>query len=133
MADEAMTVEELSVELKWFCGCGSPESAANELLNLLDLHPLYENENWKKLPENDGIAYLLLYHLQELELTEHGSVITVGWLTEKGEAVRAALRREKERDHFETLFETRCVHGYTTADLEHDCMAEYARERRDNQ
>lgn len=120
----AMSREELSVFLQeWFCGCGNPEDAADALLRLLRLHPMYEHG--KELDEwvgDNGLAYLLLYSLDRYDLTEHGGSVMGAWLTEKGTAVRDALARE-EADEFEELFTQRCVHGFDIDDESHDCMA----------
>lgn len=112
---------------QWFCGCGSPKDAAGALLHLLCLHPLYENRGEMNAwlgDAGDGVEYLLLYMLDHLELTEHGGTVGGGWLTEKGEKVRDALKRE-EGDGFEALFEQHCVHGFDIGDESHDCMAEW--------
>jgi hypothetical protein len=119
-----VTRQELRVYLKsWFCGCGNLEDAAATLLRLLRLHPLYHG--WGELAAwipDDGVRYLLLYALDRDELTEHGYVVTGAWLTEKGEAVKAALEAE-EPDGFLDLFEQSCVHGFDITDTDHDCMA----------
>jgi len=118
-----MTRQELRVELEWFCGCGSPELAAATLLRILELHPLYEHRaEMDELIPDSGIEYLLLYHLDDRDLTEHGGTVTGGWLTEKGEAVKAALNAEAG-DSFEALFADHCVHGYDFDDDSHDCFA----------
>lgn len=99
-----MTRQELRVELEWFCGCGNNALAAATLLKLLRLHPLYENRSeFEAWITDRGIEYLLLYHLDYKELTDHGSHCGGAWLTEKGEAVRDALARE-ELTAFEELF-----------------------------
>lgn len=123
----AMTRAEIRICLAgWFCGCGSPESAANALLLLLDMHPMYEG--WDKLNEFTGgreDAYLLLYTLDSHDLAEHGSSVGGQWLTDKGEALLAGLRREYAEDGFGVLFDEQyCIHGIgigVDAD-EHDCM-----------
>ena len=55
---------------------------------------------------------LVLYGLDRAGLTEHGSGVEFGWLTDHGRDVRAALRREAAADGFESLNADRCVHGY---------------------
>lgn len=108
---------------EWFCGCGNPEDAAGALLRLLRLHPLYEHhDEFDEWITDGGVAMLLLYQLDRLELTEHGGSVGGGWLTEKGTAVRDALARE-EVDGFEALFADHCVHGFDIDDQDHDCMA----------
>jgi hypothetical protein len=109
----AMTRRELRVFLQdWFCGCGSPDAAADTLRILLALHPLHSNrEAFEALVPNNGIQYLLLYTLDQFDLTEHGGNVGGGWLTDKGHAVLAALDNEKA-DDYEALFAMSCAHGY---------------------
>lgn len=127
-----MTRQELRRFLdKFFCGCGSPEAASASLLRLLEQ---YSDENrdgepaYKALPTwipDEGIRYLVLYWLTELDLLEHGGGVMASWLTGKGQNVLEALRREKA-DDFEALHGMYCIHGY---DVEgpgaegHDCRA----------
>lgn len=135
-----LTRPELRVELQFFCGCGDPEGAADALLEILDLHPLYDHqEEFKRLfPTNWGQRYLVLYMLDEVTRAwrkdkregwfEHGGSVGGQWLTDKGNAVRDALHREKEADNFEGLFPDggHCVHGFAENDEgyeAHDCMA----------
>lgn len=108
-----MTLPELRVFLqKWFCGCGRPATAVEALRTILALHPLYEDGNClETLIPNEGVLYLTLYTLDRFDLTEHGSGIRFGWLTDKGTAVLAALEREKATDGYDTLFAPACVHG----------------------
>lgn len=116
-----MTRQDLSVFLQdWFCGCGNPRDAAAALLRLLRLHPAYDHtEELEALIPDNGIRHLLLYHLDQLGLTEHGGNIGGAWLTDKGEAVQDALSRE-EVDGFVALLQLRCVHGFSD-DEPHDC------------
>ena len=116
-----MTRQDLSIFLQgWFCGCGSPEAAAAALLRLLRLHPAYDHaEELETLVPDNGIRHLLLYHLDQLDLTEHGGNIGGAWLTDKGEMVLDALTRE-EADGFVALLRSRCVHGFSDDEL-HDC------------
>ena len=116
-----MTREELRVVLSWFCGCGAPEAASRALLELLELHPLYEHQEAFQIRfPDDGVQYLLLYLLDHLDLTEHGGNVGGGWLSPKGFAVRDALRREVT-DDFEVLQGPSCIHGYDIDDLRHRC------------
>jgi hypothetical protein len=126
-----VTRQELRVALDWFCGCGSPEGAARTLLDLLELHPLYEHrEKFMETIPGDGLQYLVLYALDHVTQMkpkregwfEHGGSIGGQWLTPEGEAARDALRREAI-DNFEALFEPHCIHGYDAGDESHDCMA----------
>lgn len=123
-AEKAMGRRELRIALEWFCGCGTPSDAATALLYLLQLHPLYDHrEEFEKFVNDDGLAYLTLYWLAHLELTEHGGTVDGGWLTDSGEAMRAGLERE-ESDNFEALFAQHCIHGYDSGDPRHDCLGD---------
>ena len=116
-----MTREELRVALGPFiCGCGCPEQAAQGLLAILELCPLFENEGFEQLSKLCGdkrFAYLLVYILNNRKLLEHGGSAGGSWLTPHGEVMREALRREFA-DGFETLFagEGWCIHGYIYGD-----------------
>jgi hypothetical protein len=109
----AMTRRELRVFLQdWFCGCGSLGSAADTLRIILALHPLHSTrEAFEVLLPHEGVECLLLYTLDNLGLTEHGTNIRYGWLTDKGKAVLAGLEREKSNG-YEALFASGCIHGY---------------------
>jgi hypothetical protein len=117
-----VTRQELSVFLQeWFCGCGSPHSAAASLLKLLRLHPLYDHRReLEVLLPDKGIQHLVLYMLDCFDLTEHGSSVGGAWLTDKGKAVMEALAGE-EANGFLLLEEPRCVHGYGFGE-EHECQ-----------
>lgn len=122
-----MTRQELRVTLDWFCGCGDPEAAAEELLALLRAHPLHTDERWKKLEDDLGTGrfHLILYMLDHLGYTEHGGVVGGGWLSDRGKEIMAALEAEED-DDFESLFPDHgyCVHGYGMDELsDHDCIA----------
>jgi hypothetical protein len=116
-----VTRQELRIFLDgWYCECGDPERASQELLNLLRMHPLHQGGGWDKLEDRLGLgfAYLLLYTLDHFDLTELAGVINGGWLTEKGEAVRDALARE-EADEFEALLAGHCSAGRDEDDPGH--------------
>jgi hypothetical protein len=110
-----MSRQELSRFLDWYCGCGAPWEAAAALLRLLRLHPLYEHRTeFDAWIRDDGVQYWLLYHLDHLGLTEHGTNVNGAWLTKKGEQVRDALGAI---DDLETwLSGTFCSHGYRILD-----------------
>lgn len=121
----AMTRPELRIFLgEWYCGCGDPEAASKELLDLLRQHPLYEGERGAKLRKRlgDGIFYITLYTLDHFDLTEHGGGVNGAWLTLKGEDIRDALARE-EADDFEALHKAHCAHGFDIDDETHNCFA----------
>jgi hypothetical protein len=117
-----MTREQLRVELNWFCGCGNPEDAAATLLKVLQMHPLYDHRSeFEALIPDRGLEYLLLYLLDEKGWFEHGGTIGGQWLTERGEAVKAALGAEQKADGFEALLGDHCMAagdpiGWTSAD-----------------
>jgi hypothetical protein len=118
-----MTRQELRVFLDTvpFCGCGCPQEAADALLRVLRAFPLYEHlAALEEMLPDLGLRFLFLYMLDHTELTEHGSAIDLGWLTEKGKAVRDALDVE-EADSFKALFAEHCACGYDTDDLSHRC------------
>lgn len=108
-----MTRQGLRVFLQdWFCGCGNPDEAAAELLRLLELCPLYDHRTeFEALFPSSGMGYLVLYTLDHFDLIEHGGNVGGSWLTEKGQQVRDALRRESASE-FDALAESSCVHGY---------------------
>jgi hypothetical protein len=117
-----MTRPELRVFLQeWFCGCGSPESAAARLRDLLALHPLYDHRpEIERLLPDVGIQELVLYTLDYFDLTDHGGTVGGGWLTDKGRAVLDALNRETA-DSYETLMAQSCCHGYAVDDELMEC------------
>lgn len=107
----------------WGCLCGSPQTACAALLKLLRLHPLYEHHReFEAWVPDEGVQHLLLYTIDKLGLTEHGTSIGGQWLTGKGVAVRDALARE-EGDDFEALLGSHCIHGHDISDDAHDCYA----------
>jgi len=52
-------------------------------------------QEWLGLNDEDtpqaGLSWVSLYCLDKLEFTEHGGVVSAGWLTPKGEAARIWL------------------------------------------
>lgn len=117
-----MTLQELRVILQeWFCGCGHPEVAAERLRDLLALHPLYEHRaELNALIPDEGIQYLVLYMLDRLELSEHGSSVGGAWLTDKGRAVLDAMNRESAAG-FGVIVESVCIHGYSIENDQEHC------------
>lgn len=87
----------------FLCGCAHPTAGIQRLLDLLNIHPLYEHQaELRQLLPDDGIRMLVLGQLDCAELTEHGGTIEGAWLTEKGEAAKAALEAEAS-DGFDAL------------------------------
>jgi hypothetical protein len=129
-----MTRQELRVFLnEWFCGCGSPESVARFVRDVLAVYDcrhghglsLFNPDDRPKLKQlwadtdaavnalmpSDGVQYFVLYVLTHWDLLEHGGTVGGSWLTEKGKAVLAALNLE-QGDGFEALCASACIHGY---------------------
>lgn len=85
------------------CGCGSPSLAIELVAKLLAYYrdlALKANagENVAYLesllgPQDGGVFWFVLYQLDTLELTEHGSGIRFGWLTPRGKAVLAFIEK----------------------------------------
>lgn len=76
------------------CGCGNPETVAILFRDVLRCAPFYEQDNRLKLHfllATDGLFYLVLGVLQNLDLIEHGSIIDGAWLTAKGQDVLGSL------------------------------------------
>lgn len=119
-----MTRQEMRVFLQdWFCGCGNPEEACRALHDLLVLHPLYENqEALRRLLPNEGSRQFMLYILDAMGLTEHGTSVNGAWLSDKGQAVLAALRIEAD-DEWNSLIEPSCIHGYAIDSELDNCPA----------
>lgn len=117
-----MTIQELRVFLsEWFCGCGSPEDAAEALRKLLSLHPPYDHrKEFEAWIQDSGLAMLVLYTLDHFGLTEHGGTVGGGWLTDKGQAVLAALEAASP-DHFAALESNWCIHGYSLGEPCPEC------------
>lgn len=108
-----------------YCGCGSPEAADRTLLQILDLFALEGDARLgrtaalDRLMPDRGVLMLVLYGVDRAGLTEHGSGVEFGWLTDHGREVRSALQRESA-DGFESLNADRCAHGYDIDRIE-DC------------
>lgn len=81
------------------CGCGDPDSAYEALREHLSKHisitdhddetAWNESVTWRYewLDAHKGYGWLLLYALEVAGLTEHGSNISTGWLTDLGREV----------------------------------------------
>lgn len=89
-----------------FCGCGRPEDA----LGLIHRFLGYYNQEAEKTTHFDwnrvsathesGLIYFILYQFDRVGLIEHGGSVP-GWLTEKGLALREALRQQSHEEFFE--------------------------------
>jgi hypothetical protein len=82
-------------DLLGFCGCGRPELPLAVVRDVLALHPLYDHR--KEVTAyfadrgGDAIEYLVLYLLDDCNLTSHGGGVGGGWLTPHGEAALVLL------------------------------------------
>jgi hypothetical protein len=81
-----------------FCGCGDREAAFDIIYKVLDYCRKWTNEgiyiDWlvkNVFNGNEGAAYFVLYSLDKIGLTEHGSSIHGSWLTEKGQCLISDL------------------------------------------
>lgn len=77
-----------------FCGCGDPYSQLRLIKGVLNVvYNFHENkDNDFNLNGIDKTMFeFIMYTLDTVEVIEHGSVITYGWLTEYGEKLRNAL------------------------------------------
>jgi hypothetical protein len=77
-----------------FCGCGRPGDVMALVLKALEDHgePGPEFDGGPAWDWNDARTWLLGYSLDAWELTEHGGGVGGAWLTDKGMALRDALR-----------------------------------------
>ena len=93
-------------EILSFCGCGSPNSICDLLLDFLecftgDHDRIDRNLVGKLLSENSNhILYdFMLYFLDSKGFTEHGTSIYGSWLTEEGMLYRELLKKRKEHGY----------------------------------
>jgi len=102
--DEKDLIEDIMRDLG-LCGCGHPEDAARYLADVLRHIDRLKYEVWeekltydewmeagKSLFVNGGAECFTYYFLDNLDLIEHGGSVP-GWLTEKGDQVRAKITR----------------------------------------
>lgn len=90
------------------CGCGDPEAGVRLLVDTLRLHEaegtIYDSVD-AVLGSNAGVQQVVLSLLESAELTEHGSSLWGGWLTEKGRWVLWAVDRLGGVDALPDLWE----------------------------
>lgn len=67
-----------------FCGCGSPMAFIKYIRDVLTN---IQNENYENIFTSDGEKHATLYMLDKLDIIDHGSVISFGWLTEDGKCL----------------------------------------------
>jgi len=77
--------------LKW-CGCGEPQAGLGKLRTALQ-HAAAR----KAAAPDDESSWFVLYALDSWKLTEHGTTISFGWLTDLGVAVLAYLATNMDR------------------------------------
>lgn len=94
------------VEARWFedlafCGCGDAPATRSYLFGILKAIEGRHASNWQ-VDEVDGAIgssveagrYFVLYVLDAMGLTEHGSSVNGCWLTEKGLQLLRELEQE---------------------------------------
>lgn len=93
-------------EILGFCGCGSPNSICDLLLDFLECftgehNSIDRNLVSKLLSENSNhVQYdFMLFFLDSKGFTEHGTSIYGSWLTQEGELYRDLLKKRKEHDY----------------------------------
>lgn len=97
LKDKKDLIGEIQTTSLQFCGCGNPNSALEFVQKVLEWYEKKDEivEAFKDLDElipDEGTRWFVLYMLDALELTEHGSAVSSGWLTEKGKRNLRLLR-----------------------------------------
>ena len=88
-----------------WCACGAPEDSAIVVRDILRLCPLYHHrEEFDALITPMGAGQMILYHLNEAGLIEHGGAIGGAWITPLGEKVLAALNAVETEDDWDKIF-----------------------------
>ncbi len=90
MTDEE--VEEKVGELG-ICGCGSPDSVYEWLLSVLKGLDTPPGEDKAQLPVTTPQEWFIVYMLDKLNLTEHGTSVSWSWLTDYGREMIPMLER----------------------------------------
>jgi hypothetical protein len=92
-----------------FCSCGNPDAHLQTIQMGLELHKGEDKDGklLKWINDNPVVGWFLLYCLESWGLTEHGSNIGFGWLTQDGEELLMFLRQIKCNHHeWEVVNET---------------------------
>lgn len=89
-----------------WCWCNQPEEGLKLIRDILNLCPLYENENWKKVKKllgSDGAFQLIIGDLNNRDLLEHGGGMVGSWLTDLGKEIREYLNSiNLDKDYLDT-------------------------------
>lgn len=83
------------------CGCGLPEEAFDLVRDVLAIVGGDGKEPWKQLEAlipQGAARHMVLSMLDSAELIEHGTIITGGWLTDKGKWYLRQLRKVDDWD-----------------------------------
>lgn len=76
--------EEVLGDIIHSCGCGSPSTAIKYVADILQT---IQDKDYKEVEaffKSEGEFYFVLYNLDHLRFTEHGTSIGFSWLTDKG-------------------------------------------------
>ena len=85
-------VNEFWFEKLSFCSCGDPYSQLRLMRDVLNIvYNFHENKDFNLNGIDKTMFEFIMYTLDVVEVIEHGSVITYGWLTEYGKKLRNAL------------------------------------------
>jgi hypothetical protein len=92
------TENQLMISNLGICGC-----VPDDLYKVFHkyLKGFSENIYYDKIEPNDTelVRYLVLIHLDKIELIEHGTAIRGSWLTEKGKKTLEALNQFEKIDY----------------------------------
>jgi hypothetical protein len=77
------------------CGCADWDSALAEVRRVLEWaeQDMVTRPDWTTLFPSEGLYYLIMSHLDDIDLIEHGTAIRHCWLAKKGDEFLAALRQ----------------------------------------
>ena len=75
-----------------FCSCGNPDYEIERVEHVLEMLKNRTDEVQSELCDESNGYQIYLYLLDEKGFTEHGTSIYGSWLTEKGDALYAALQ-----------------------------------------
>lgn len=84
-----------------FCGCGMPDETRDwlaDVLRTIDDRPGREAIQEVIMSNPDALKHLVLYFLDAVELTEHGTSVSGCWLTNKGKEALATFKAVHGQD-----------------------------------